>query len=188
MVLQASSRRLPEIARSAINRGEDDLGKGLLADGRVRRPGGRGKPLSESDPTLVVDLKRLVEPATLGSPVQPLLWISKSREKLAHTLKEMGHAISANTVAKLLSTETGFSRQYNRKADEGSKNPDRDAQFAHSGAPKKYGVHHGGKAQMPVRLIAKRPAAVASACIQNPVTLRGGTKANQAIRTAGTIA
>ena len=43
----------------------------------------------------------------------------------------MGHAISANTVGKLLTTELGFSRQHNRKADEGSKHPDRDAQFAH---------------------------------------------------------
>src|SRR5947207_5586659 len=43
----------------------------------------------------------------------------------------MGHAISANTVGKLLTTELGFSRQHNRKADEGSKHPDRDAQLAH---------------------------------------------------------
>jgi hypothetical protein len=119
------------IARSTINRGEDDLGEGPLPDGRIRRKGGGGKPLIESDPTLASDLRDLVEPVTLGSPVQPLLWVSKSREKLARTLVEMGHAISANTVGKLLTTELGFSRQHNRKADEGSKHPDRDAQFAH---------------------------------------------------------
>jgi len=123
--------RISGIARSTINRGEDDLGEGPLPDGRIRRKGGGGKPLIESDPTLAGDLRNLVEPATLGSPVQPLLWVSKSREKLARTLVEMGHAISANTVGKLLTTELGFSRQHNRKADEGSKHPDRDAQFAH---------------------------------------------------------
>jgi Rhodopirellula transposase DDE domain len=123
--------KITGIARSTINRGEDDLGEGPLPDGRVRRKGGGGKPLIESDPTLASDLRNLVEPATLGSPVQPLLWVSKSREKLARTLVEMGHAISANTVGKLLTTELGFSRQHNRKADEGSKHPDRDAQFAH---------------------------------------------------------
>jgi DDE family transposase len=123
--------KITGIARSTINRGEDDLGEGPLPEGRIRRKGGGGKPLIESDPTLASDLRNLVEPATLGSPVQPLLWVSKSREKLARTLVEMGHAISANTVGKLLTTELGFSRQHNRKADEGSKHPDRDAQFAH---------------------------------------------------------
>jgi hypothetical protein len=123
--------KITGIARSTINRGEDDLGEGPLPDGRIRRKGGGGKPLIESDPTLASDLRNLVEPATLGSPVQPLLWVSKSREKLARTLVEMGHAISPNTVGKLLTTELGFSRQHNRKADEGSKHPDRDAQFAH---------------------------------------------------------
>jgi len=123
--------KITGIARSTINRGEDDLGEGPLPDGRIRRKGGGGKPLIESDPTLASDLRDLVEPATLGSPVQPLLWVSKSREKLARTLVEMGHAISANTVGKLLTTELGFSRQHNRKVDEGSKHPDRDAQFAH---------------------------------------------------------
>ena len=108
------------IARSTINRGQDDLDEGSLPDGRTRRAGGGGKPLIECDPTLLADLKRLVEPVTLGSPMQPLRWVSKSREKLARALEGMGHAISAGTVAKLLTTELGFSRQHNRKADEGS--------------------------------------------------------------------
>ena len=86
------------LSRSTINRGEDDIDEGPLPDGRVRRAGGGGRSLRDKDPTLVADLQRLVEPATLGSPVQPLLWVSKSREKLAEALKSMGHAISANTV------------------------------------------------------------------------------------------
>ena len=115
------------IARSTINRGEDDLDEGPLPEGRIRRKGGGGKPLTERDPTLVPDLKLLVEPATLGDPMRPLIWVSKSLDKLARALREMGHAISANTVAKLLVDELEFSRQNNRKADEGSKHPDRDA-------------------------------------------------------------
>ena len=63
--------------------------------------------------------------------MRPLLWVSKSRAEAGAALEEMGHEISANTVGKLLTTELGFSRQHNRKADEGSKHPDRDAQFAH---------------------------------------------------------
>ena len=126
--------RITGIARSTINRGEDDLDAGPLPDGRVRRKGGGGRPLSERDPTLVYDLERLVEPATLGSPVQPLRWVSKSREKLARALGEMGHKISANTVGKLLRDVLGFSRQVNRKAEEGSHHPDRNAQFEHINA------------------------------------------------------
>jgi hypothetical protein len=126
--------RITGIARSTINRGEDDLDEGPLPDGRVRREGGGGKPLSEKDPTLVSDLKRLVDPATPGSPVQPLRWVSKSRAKLARALKEMGHAISEGTVGKLLTLELGFSRQRNRKADEDSRHPDRNAQFEHINA------------------------------------------------------
>ncbi len=126
--------RITGLARSTINRGEDDLDEGPLPDGRVRRKGGGGKPLSERDPTLVEDLRRLVEPATLGSPVQPLRWVSKSREKLARMLGEMGHKTSANTVGKLLTDVLGFSRQVNRKADEGSHHPDRNAQFEHINA------------------------------------------------------
>ena len=122
------------IARSTINRGEDDLDEGLLPEGRVRRKGGGGKPLAASDPTVVDDLRRLVEPVTVGLPEQPLRWVSKSREKLAQALRQMGHTISANTVAQLLGTQLGFSRQHNRKAEEGSKHPDRNAQFEHINA------------------------------------------------------
>ena len=60
--------------------------------------------------------------------MRPLIWVSKSMDKLAATLTAMGHPISADTVRKEL-VKLGFSRQSNRKADEGSKHPDRNAQF-----------------------------------------------------------
>jgi hypothetical protein len=60
-----------------------------------------------------------VEPAALGDPERPLRWVSKSMDKLADMLTSMGHPISSDTVAKEL-IELGFSRQHNRKADEGS--------------------------------------------------------------------
>jgi hypothetical protein len=55
-----------------------------------------------------------VEPATLGDPVRPLLWVSKSHDKLAATLTGMGHSISPNSVRKLL-CELGFSREANAR-------------------------------------------------------------------------
>jgi hypothetical protein len=125
--------RITGLARSTINRGEDDLDAEPLAKGQIRRAGGGRKAVSETDPELVPDLKRLVEPATLGNPMRPLIWVSKSMDKLAEALTAMGHPISADTVRKEL-VKLGFSRQYNRKADEGARHPDRDAQFEHINA------------------------------------------------------
>jgi hypothetical protein len=125
--------KITGLARSTINRGEDDLGVGPLSGGRVRRKGGGRRAVSAADPGLVPALKSLVEPATLGSPVRPLIWVSKSMDKLARTLTGMGHPISADTVRKEL-VKLGFSRQANRKSDEGSRHPDRDAQFEHINA------------------------------------------------------
>jgi len=121
------------LARSTIGRGLKDLEAAPLAGGRVRREGGGPRPLTERDPTLLADLARLVEPATRGDPERPLLWVSKSLDKLALALGEMGHAVSPNSVRKLL-TGLGFSRQANRKAAEGASHPDRNAQFEHIGA------------------------------------------------------
>src|SRR5512137_1242337 len=65
------------LARSTIGRGLNDLDAPPLPPGRVRRQGGGPRLLSERDATLLPDLRRLVEPATLGDPVRPLLWVSK---------------------------------------------------------------------------------------------------------------
>ena len=119
------------LARSTINRGEDDLDEGPLPDGRVRRKGGGGKPLCERDPTLVSDLLDLVEPATMGDPMRHLKWVSKSPAKLAAALNANGHDVSPNTVSKLLEEKLEYSRQFNRKTNEGSSQPDRNAQFEH---------------------------------------------------------
>jgi DDE family transposase len=129
----AAVSRITGLARSTINRGEDDLDAEPLPAGRVRRAGGGRKAVSAKDVGLVDALKRLVEPVTLGDPERPLLWVSKSPDKLAATLTAMGHPISADTVDKELA-RLGFSRQRNRKTDEGSRHPDRNAQFEHINA------------------------------------------------------
>jgi hypothetical protein len=62
--------------------------------GRVRRAGGGRKPLEAHDPTLRVDLERLVEPTTRGDPVSPLRWTCKSVRQLARELQRQGHQVS----------------------------------------------------------------------------------------------
>ena len=125
--------KITGLARSTINRGEDDLDAEPLPQGRVRRPGGGRRALCETDLGLLPALKRLVEPATLGDPMRPLIWVSKSLDKLATTLTEMGHPVGPDTVRKLL-VKLGFSRQSKRKSDEGSHHPDRNAQFEYINA------------------------------------------------------
>jgi hypothetical protein len=84
--------------------------------------------------TIVEDLKRLVEPVTMGDPMRPLMWVSKSQEKLADELVALDHDVSPNTVGRLLVDELAYSRQVNRKTHEGSSHPDRNAQFEHINA------------------------------------------------------
>ena len=123
--------RATGIARSTISRGRDELERGeTLEAGRVRRPGAGRKALTETDPTLLADLERLIDPEARGDPELVLRWTAKSLHTLARELREMGHEISARSVAPLL-RELGYSLQSNRKAKEGKQHPDRDAQFRH---------------------------------------------------------
>ena len=94
----------------------------------VRKAGGGRKKITDTDPGLMEDLDALIEPVTRGDPCSPLRWTSKSTSKLARALKELGHKISARTVAKLL-RELGYSLQSNQKTTEGLSHPDRESQF-----------------------------------------------------------
>jgi transposase len=121
--------RATGMARSTIGRALVELRDGArLDDSRVRRAGGGRKALSETDASLLDDLRRLVDPATRGDPESPLLWTSKSLRKLAEGLRGIGHAIGHNLVGDLL-RKLGYSLQANRKTREGTNHPDRDAQF-----------------------------------------------------------
>ena len=121
--------RATGMARSTIGRALVELRDGAaLPDNRVRRSGGGRKPLSETDVSLLDDLRRLVDPATRGDPESPLLWTSKSLRKLAEGLRGIGHTIGHNLVGDLL-RKLGYSLQANRKTREGTNHPDRDAQF-----------------------------------------------------------
>ena len=97
---------------------------------RIRRPGGGRYSIAATDRTLLRDLKRLIDPATRGDPMSPLLWTCKSTRNLANALAELGHDLSHQTVSRLL-VDLGYSLQANRKTEEGKDHPDRDAQFEH---------------------------------------------------------
>ena len=81
--------RITGIARSTIDRGLAELrgeAAPAAASDRIRRQGGGRKPLCVTDPTLLADLKGLVEPGTRGDPMAPLLWTAKSLRNLGRRL------------------------------------------------------------------------------------------------------
>jgi hypothetical protein len=128
----AAVARVTGVARRTIDRGLVDLDRereeGPSAAGRVRRPGAGRKALRDSDPTVIKDLERLVDPATLGDPERPLRWTSKSAAKLAVGLRDLGHELVDRSVLRLLAG-IGYTMQANVKTREGEDHPDRDAQF-----------------------------------------------------------
>ena len=129
----AAASRVTKLARSTIGRGLKDLQDPGSLGRKVRRKGGGSPRLATKDPTLLADLERLLEPATMGDPMRPLRWVSKSHDKLATALRAMGHKVSSSSIPKLLG-ELKYCRHSNRKTKEGGKHPDRDAQFEYINA------------------------------------------------------
>jgi hypothetical protein len=123
------------LSRTTIYAGLSDLkqssapsGAPLRVPGRIRQPGAGRKRLTATNPDLLRDLDKLVDPITRGDPESPLRWTCKSTTKLTKELQAQGHLVSQRTVWTLLD-QLGYSMQSNRKAREGTEHPDRDAQF-----------------------------------------------------------
>ncbi len=99
----------------------------------MRRAGAGRKKLAETDPGLLPALLALVEDSSRGDPESPLLWTTRSVKHLSGELTAQGHACSPQTAWRLLG-EQGFSTQSNAKVAEGTRHPDRDAQFRYIAA------------------------------------------------------
>jgi hypothetical protein len=96
--------------------------------GRVRRPGGGRKRLTETDPGLAGALEALIKDAMRGDPQSPLVWTTRSAEHLAGQLTAQGHRCSDSTVLRMLA-RAGYTQQSNSRAQEGRRHPERDEQF-----------------------------------------------------------
>ena len=71
--------RITGLARSTIYHGLSDIRNNVAAaPGRIRKAGGGRKKKTLEDPTLLGDLKALVEPVTRGDPMRSLLCRSSS--------------------------------------------------------------------------------------------------------------
>ena len=130
------------LSRVTITKGMEELGNPPLETGRIRRPGGGRPTLLRLDPDLPRTLEGLVEPLARGDPESPLRWTSKSTRVLAAELTAQRHPVSHEKVAQLL-RQMDYSLQSNRKTEEGSDHPDRDAQFQHINEQARKALAHG---------------------------------------------
>ena len=118
------------LSRKAIRKGIQEIEAGVTSGGRIRRPGGGRKPITESDPKLVDRLEAMIDEPARGDPESPLRWTCKSTRAIADDLTRRKHPVSHTKVAQILHDQ-GYSLQSHRKTEEGEDHPDRDAQFRH---------------------------------------------------------
>lgn len=122
------------LSRKAIAKGIGEIERGeTVKEGRIRRSGAGRKSLVERDPRLLTHLEKMIEGETRGDPQSPLRWTCKSTRAIARQLGREKHPVSHAKVAELLHA-LDYSLQSNRKTQEGSDHPDRDAQFRHISA------------------------------------------------------
>ncbi len=124
--------RATGVSRNTITKGIKELESGDITpeNTRIRKKGGGRKSAVENNPEIEKMLLEMIEPTVRGEPESSLLWTTKSLRKLSDELKKQGFNASHTVVGNILKANK-FSLQANRKTDEGSKNPDRNAQFNH---------------------------------------------------------
>ena len=117
-----------------ISRGNSDLKEQdptpLPAEGsrRIRKKGGGRKLLRLQNSSFISKLDALIDPTVRGDPMSGIRWTCKSTRMLAKELCLIEQKVSHMTVKRELKRQK-YSLQGNRKTDEGSAHPDRDAQF-----------------------------------------------------------
>ena len=125
--------KLAGVSRTRINKGIAELESSVkpsISERRkkTRKPGGGRKAHKESQPGVTEALERIVNPHTLGDPMNPLLWTSKSWRKIQTELKKQGFEIGHVTIGEILKSKD-YSLQGNKKTNEGGAVADRDEQF-----------------------------------------------------------
>ena len=127
-------QRATGLSRPTIVKGRRDCERSGDIDGdRSRRPGAGRRQATVVDPDLMPALRRIIEPASRGDPESPLRWTSKSARHLSTELRSQKHPVGKSVVCEMLHA-MGYSLQANRKTREGSRHPDRNAQFEHINA------------------------------------------------------
>jgi Rhodopirellula transposase DDE domain len=126
-------RRVEEsgLSKPTILKGIGELrGKGNLAaeQGSVRKSGGGRKPIEEGDPDFTRMLEQVMDESTVGDPMSPLKWSSKSTYQIRQYMASPGHSGSQDSIQRRL-RNLDDSLQANRKDKERESHTDRDRQF-----------------------------------------------------------
>lgn len=119
--------RAAGVSRATVHKALREEASAVPAD-RARRVGGGRRKQRDRDPALPTALAALVSPDTRGDPLSPLRWTGTSTRQLAAALAAQGHPASEQLVRGLLH-EAGYRVPANAQTREGSRHPDRDAQF-----------------------------------------------------------
>ena len=122
--------QLSSVTRRTIAKGETesiDNDDDTLTN-RIRKEGGGRKKTIEHQPEILRAIEDIVSPHTMGDPMNPLIWTSKSIRKIASELLVLEYKVSHEVVRQCL-IGLGYSLQANKKTKEGGESPDRDAQF-----------------------------------------------------------
>ncbi len=124
--------QLSSVTRRTIAKGEIEslLKEDNTPQTRIRKAGGGRKKAIEHQPKILQAIEDIVSPHTMGNPMNPLIWTSKSIRKITAGLLALGYKVSHEVVRQCL-IELGYSLQANKKTKEGGDSPDRDAQFEH---------------------------------------------------------
>ena len=121
--------RATGLARSVVHDGFKELDHpGGVSLDRIRKSGAGRKKTTQRDPDFPRKVEALVEPLTRGDPESPLRWTCKSTRTLARELEKQGTKTNHQTIAHQLH-DLGYSLQGNRKTEEVSQHPERNAQF-----------------------------------------------------------
>lgn len=120
--------RLTSVSRKTIAKKAVDISTGMSKNNRIRKAGGGRKKQTEHYPELLKTIDSIVSPHTMGDPMNPLIWTSKSIRKITKSLNEKGFNVCHEVTRRCL-IELNYSLQSNKKTNEGGNNPDRNAQF-----------------------------------------------------------
>jgi hypothetical protein len=125
-MIEASGLSKPTILKGIRElRGKEEL---CGETGRVRKPGGGRKSVETHDPEITRLLEKVMDESTVGDPMSPLKWNSKSTYQIQQYFASQGHPVSEDTIQRRL-RELDYSLPANKKDKEGESHADRDRQF-----------------------------------------------------------
>lgn len=95
--------QLSSVTRRTIAEGETESSdKEDILSNRIRKEGGGRKKIVEHQPEILKAIGEIVSPHTMGDPMNPLIWTSKSIRKIASELLVLGYKVSHEVVRQRL--------------------------------------------------------------------------------------